>query len=145
MSFPHTQTEFGINELNKKNTHNGTQVVEFYTNGAKFALGFWTSTAASSTLTDSPFLALIAWTPDGWVCIERLGTIWNDDLGMDMGNEEEDIHNYLWYIGQTFDEPLQNYLRDLGMSDVPATMWEKVLKAMASVVVENGHIKFPKG
>jgi len=143
MSFPHTQASFGLNELNRKNTHEGSDVVMFYESDVKFGLGFWTAKTPSDSLTDSPFLALIAWTPEGWQFISRLGVVWNDDLGMDMGSEEEDIYNYLWYIGQSFDEPLQDYLRGLGVDDIPATMWEKVLKALSSVVVENGHIKFP--
>jgi len=144
MSFPHTQTEFALNELNRTNTHEGSEVVMFHEGDIKFALGFWTATAASASLTDSPFLALIAWTPEGWEFVAKLGVIWNDDLGMNMGSVEDDIYNYLWYIGQKFDKPMQDYLRDNGMSDVPVTMWEKVLKALSSVVVENGHIKFPK-
>ena len=142
MSFPHVQTEFGLNELNKKNTHEGSQVVEFYTSGAKFALGFWTATAVSATTIDSPFLALIAWTPNGWEFIAKLGPLWNDDLGMHMGSEEEDMLNYLWYIGQTFDAPLAEYLAGNGMSDAPTTMWQKVLAKLANVNVVDGHIKF---
>ena len=142
MSFPHTKVNFTPNELNKNNTHEGSQVVEFYTSGAKFALGFWTATAASDTLADSPFLALIAWTPNGWEFIARLGVIWNDDLNMNMGSEEEDVHNYLWYIGQSFDEPLAAYLSENNMSDAPTTMWEKILAKLANVNIVDGHIKF---
>lgn len=142
MSFPHTKTSFAPNELNKNNTHEGSHVVEFHHSGVKFALGFWTATAPRETLTDSPFLALIAWTPDGWEFVAKLGVIWNDDLGMNMGSEEDDIRNYLWYIGQSFDDPMATYLSDNGMSDVPTTMWEKVLAKLANVNIVDGHIKF---
>jgi len=143
MSFPHTQAGFELNELNRTNTHEGSEVVMFNEGDVKFALGFWTATATGS-LPDSPFLALLAWTPNGWEFITKLSPLWNDDLGMNMGSVEEDIYNFLWYIGQKFDKPMQDYLRDNGMSDVPVTMWEKVLKAMAIVKVDNGHIKFPQ-
>lgn len=133
--------EWALNEINKKNTYMDSDVVEFVEQDQKFALGFW-GTVSNQDNKEHPFLALIAWTPNGWRFIENLSPLWNDDLGMDTGSEEDDLRNYLWFIGEKLSGPMNDYLAESGNNPMPLTNWQKVLKLLATVHIEGGRIKF---
>ena len=154
VSFPvlavslHLEDSYALNEFNRNNTFEGSPRVLFSHGGQKFSLGFYTATTVDNPDNSYPFLVLTAWTPEGWFFISKLPPIWYNDLGMDTGSELDDIRNYLWYIGQTFDGPMANYISINGGYDGDIAtggdlmMWEKILNELAGVVVVDDRILF---
>ena len=137
--------EFVLNELNKKNTFEDSGVVEFYNQGHKFGLGFWTTSdeGVGDTYGDSPFSCLIAWTPKGWVLLHKLSPIWGDDLGMNMFDEEEDLEVYMWFAADQFNQPMRDFINQAGGSEVPEKQWQKVLALYRTVRINDaGFIEF---
>lgn len=134
--------DFALNELNRKNTYQGSELVEFTEGSVKFGLGFWAAEDNDQNL--HPFGCLIAWTPDGWKTLAKLPPLWNDELAMYMGSETDDLKNYMWFIGEQFTAPLQNYLADLGENTVPLENWKKVLTLMATARLEGGRLEFDR-
>ncbi|MBL4680850.1 MAG: hypothetical protein JKY88_09025 [Pseudomonadales bacterium] len=143
MTALHLKTSFEINELNKKNTFANSPAIEFTHQGIRFAFGFWTAEDTQTPVGFHPFLALIAWTPDGWEFIAKMGPIWNDELAMFMGSDTEDMNTYLWFIGETMNEPFRAYLAAVSGTTIPDTNWEKLLENLRKVFIENDKIKFP--
>lgn len=145
----HFKDSYEANELNRNNTFEGSPRVIFTYQDQKFSLGFYITVFDEDPSTAYPFLALTAWTPEGWMVVAKMNPIINDDLGMYTGTEEEDIYTYLWYIGQTFDGPMLDYLRVNGGGDNDVIvgdtlrMWEKILNKLTGVQVIEEHIVFP--
>ena len=149
----HLQPQYAVNELNKANTFQGSQRVLFTHQEQKFAMGFYPATIDNKPDEEHPFLVLTAWTQDGWVFLAKLPPIWGGNLGMFMGSERDDIHNYLWYVGQTFDGPMADYLYQAvsdgdgsgdggGTPQVPLVMWQKILQRLQAVDVVDDQLQF---
>ncbi len=132
--------DFTLNEINRKNTYQDTEIVDFIEGNTKFAVGFWP--ALDNDDNEHPMLMLITWTPTGWITLAKLPPLWNDDLMMNMGSDSDDLNNYMWYIGETFTSPLQNYLATIGENTVPLENWKKVLTLLSSVRFEGGRLEF---
>jgi len=134
--------DYALNEINRKNTYQGTELIDFVEGNTKFGIGFWTTTDNDDN--PHPFLCLIAWTPEGWEMVGKLGPIWNDDLMMYTGSDASDLDNYMWYIGEQLTKPLQEYLALKGENTVPLEKWKQVLTLLASVRFEGGRLEFDR-
>lgn len=130
-------SDYPINSLNKTNTYEDSGIVEFSVGSIRFALGFWGTPYQDKS---HPYLCLISWTPEGWVVVGKLSPLWNDELNMHMGNSEEDLKTYAWYIGNTFTPLMQEYAEESGEGTIPLTNWEKTRQALNSVKLVNGKI-----
>ena len=140
-----TIEDFELNELNKKNTFEGSEVAEFVEGTIKFGLGFWTATLdQNGAISEHPFLCLIARTQAGWKVVAKLGALWFDELNMHMATEADDLDNYMWFIGETFTNPLLAYLRENGETDIPLENWKKVLKLLASARMGGGRLELDR-
>lgn len=146
MSVIHSKAieDFIPNELNKANTFEGSHVIEFFVGGNKFGLGFWAANSGGGVEGDHPFVALLNWTPDGWILLNKLSPLWNDDLGMFTGSPDSDLENYMWFIEQSFTPTLQKFLADKGENTVPLTNWQKVLELLKTVTVSSDALNFNK-
>ena len=154
VSFPvlavslHLQDGYALNELNRNNTFEGSPRILFNHGGQKFSFGFYTATIDDKPDEAHPFLVLTVWTPEGWYFLSKLPPIWYGNLAMYTGSEQEDIENYLWYIGQTFDPPMIDYISTHGGADGDVitggdlAIWEKILNELVSVQVVDDHIIF---
>jgi len=137
--------DFTPNQLSKNNTHKGSPVIEFMVEGVKFGLGFWTTTFPNNThLGEQPLLALISWTPEGWIVVGKMLPIIDDNLNMQTGSPEDDLDNYMWHIGNKFTTPLKDYVSTVKGEPVNLESWEKVLKLLATARMENGRLEFDR-
>lgn len=117
-----------------------SETVEFTEGSIRFRVGFWP--AEHPDLSIHPFACLIAYTPEGWELVAKMGPIWSGELDMHMGSDLDDLKNYMWHMGNTMSEPLNQYLTSRGEAEMPLEKWQQVLVLMASARVENGAIKF---
>jgi len=136
--------DYALNEVNRKNTYQGTEVVIFYLGDTKFGIGFWPALDTRTPPGVHPFIALIAWTPEGWEMVGKMSPIWFDELGMYTGDDASDLENYMWYIGEELTNPLQEYLAKTGNNTVPLENWKKVLALLATVRLEGGRLEFDR-
>jgi hypothetical protein len=130
------------NQLNRHNTYRDSGIVELMSGTVKFALGFWPTHHNDK---EAPYLALISWTPGGWIVAGILPPIWDNDLTMDMGSESEDLRNYAWFIGNQLTPKMVAYLLTLGMLDAGVNLenWQKVRLMLNSSQIVDSEIVVP--
>lgn len=136
---------FTPNQLNKKNTYRDSAVFEFVINDVRFGFGFWGTTFPNSPeLGEQPMLALISWTPEGWMLVHKTSAIINGNVGMHMGSDANDLSTYMWHIGVTFTPPLRAYINKVKGQPVNLETWEKVLKLLATLRMEDKKLTFDR-
>ncbi len=151
---PHQKTpaQYGLNELNKMNTFNESPSYEFSAEGFRFRIGFWRTHTIDAPEVGIPYLALIYWTAEGWVVLDKLAPFWNDDhlVGtFSDGNITDQIESYCWWIAKDFNVTLEQFLQENAVikgteEPIPDSTWGKVLARLKGVYIDARKLIFPK-
>ena len=125
--------DYNPNEINRKNTWQGSLLHQITINETRFGIGLWP--LEHITRPDYPFAALIVWTPQGWITLKTLTAIGaNGNLNMGTGSPESELSTYMQYLEWEFTPIIQEYMSSIGadLPNTPGTVWEKVLYLMSS-------------
>lgn len=141
--------DYALNELNRNNTFQNSDVVTFDHKRLKFMFGFYTRVVETGGAAGSwPFLVFMG-RPNtqgvGWRVLWQSNTIVKNDLGMGMDDADLDRETYMWYVADRCNDALEAFLEEyeLDFDESDLQEWQKVLYLLRSVTVdENNKLHF---
>lgn len=137
------KTTYELNEINRKNTYLNTELIELTIGSSKLGIGMWPA-EHPNTGEEYPMPALIVWTPEGWLVLDRVSPIWDNNLTMYTGSDDEDLRTYMWYLEESWSKSIQAYLTKIGENTVPLENWKKVFQLMATASFGGNRLNFER-
>lgn len=146
--------EFAPNQLNRKNTYQGLPSVEIESEGFRFRIGFW-ETFNNNNGEKAPYMALIYWTAAGWIVLDKLSPIWNDDITAfgNTADREDQVKNYVWWLAVEFNAAIQEFIMEnlgdleneqgVDLSTAPGLIMAKLIGPPPAYIDENYNIRVP--
>lgn len=132
-----TVEEYSPNDLNENNTYQNSSFIEFAFAGLQFAVAFYGTPYDDE---EHPYLNLVVNSEQGWIKLGHMGPMWRGALRRDPNPTALVVESYMDDVSKEFTALMKNYASANGEEGAILENWEKILKLLASIRVENGEI-----